>query len=57
MLRRFREIGIQATTQVDVYKEAVGVSRVHMYGVSCPYEIMIYSVHKHINTTRMHTIS
>ena len=25
--------------------------------VSCPYEIIVYSVLKHINTTRMHTIS
>ena len=25
--------------------------------VSCPYEIIIYSVLKHINTARMHTIS
>ena len=25
--------------------------------VSCPYEIIVYSVLKHINTARMHTIS
>ena len=25
--------------------------------VSCPYEIIVYSVLKRINTTRMHTIS
>ena len=31
--------------------EAVGLSRVHMY------EISVYSVLKHINTARMHTIS
>ena len=40
-------------------KEAVGLSRVHMYESKCilPYEIIVYSVLRHINTARMHTIS
>ena len=41
-------------------KEAVGLSRVHVYmnlSVSCPYEITVYSVLEHINTVGMHTIS
>ena len=56
---RFNINAIQATAQMAVDKEAVGLSRVHMYesSVSCPYEIIVYSVLRHINTTRMHTIS
>ena len=38
-------------------KEAVGLSRVHIPSVSCPYEIIVYSVLKHIHTARMHTVS
>ena len=40
-------------------KEAFGLSRVTCtnLSVSCPYEIIVYSVIKHINTARMHTIS
>ena len=57
---RFNKIAIQATAQMAADKEAVGLSRVNMptnLSVSCPYEVIIYSVPKHINTARMHTIS
>ena len=37
--------------------EAVGLSRVHMYESKYPYEIIVYSVLKHIKTARMHTLS
>ena len=57
-LTRFNKIAIQATAQMATDKEAVSLSRVHMYlSVSCPYEILVYSVLKHVNTTRIHTIS
>ena len=48
---RFNEIAIQATARMNADKDTIGLSR------SCPYEIIVYSVPKHINTTRMHTIS
>ena len=41
-------------------KEAVDISRVHIHEsncISCPYEIIVYYVVKHIYTTRMPTIS
>ena len=56
------KVAIQATAQMASDKEAVGLSRVHTcmnLSESCPYKIVVYSVLKvkHINTTRMHTIS
>ena len=48
---RFNKIAIQARAQMAADKEAVGLSRVHMYESKCilPYEIIVYSVLKHIN--------
>ena len=52
----YNKIAIQGTVQMVADKEAVGLSGVHMYE-SCADEIIIYSVLKHINTTRMQTQS
>ena len=63
ILTRFNKIPIQATAQMAEDKEAVGFkSRVHIYicmnlSVSCSYEMIVYTVLKHINTIRMHTIN
>ena len=56
---RFNKIAIQAAADVAADKEAVVLSRVHMYEskcILCPYEILVYSVLIHINTARMHSI-
>ena len=55
---RFNKIAIHARDQMAADKEAVGLSRVHMYESKIThYEIIVYSVLKHIYTARMHTIS
>ena len=55
----FNNSAIQARTEMAADKEAVGLPRVHVWNlsVSCPYEIIVYSVLKLINTAKMHTIS
>ena len=53
------KIAIQARAQMAADKESVGLSTAHMYEYKCilPGKIIVYSVLKHINTARMHTIS
>ena len=50
-LTRLNKIAIEATAQIAADNEAVAFSRVHMYelSVSCPYEIIIYHVLKHMH--------
>ena len=58
-LTRFNTIAIQATAQMAADNEAVGLSRVHMGESKCilPLRDCFSFVLKHINTTRMQTIS
>ena len=51
----FNKIAILATAHMAADKEAI--HRLKTLSVSCPYEIIVYSVLTHINTPRMHTIS
>ena len=56
----FNKNAIQAIAQMAADKEAVGLNRDFIctnLSVSCPYEIIVYSVLKHINATRIHAIS
>ena len=60
-LTRFSKVAIQATAQMVAdntrktlaYRESTCMN----LSVTCPYEIIAYSVLKHIISTRMHTIS
>ena len=59
-LKILKKIATQATALMAADKEAVGLSRVHMNEpkciLPCLYEIIVYTVLKHINTARIHTI-
>ena len=65
VLSRFNKIAIQGTPQMAADKEAIGLLRVcHrayysvlIRSVSRLYEILVYSVLEHINTTSLYTIS
>ena len=59
-LTRFSKVAIQATAQMvadNTRKTLAYRESTCNLSVSCPYEIIAYSVLKHINTTRIHTIS
>ena len=53
------KIAIQATAQMAAEKEPLAYreSTCTNLSVSCPHYIIVYSVLKHIDTTRMHSIS
>ena len=60
MLGLINKIAIQTRAQIAADKQAVGLSRVHMYESKCILPLRdtcLFCSYKHINTARMHTIS